>query len=262
MIHFLRNDERIRKNYQFWVYAYPSGQPYPKPTAVLRNELDRIDERYPDHKDIVLVGHSMGGMISRLLISDSGDILWRTAFGKSPEETELSEETRAAIGELILFEARSDISRVIYCSASHRGSEHATNRLGRFGAKLIGDPLANPKITEEMLSAMRAGTTTRDRKRIPNSVDILDPDSPFLKAVDTLPPKPGIPYRSIIGDRGLGGNLDHTEPVSTDGMVPYWSSHLDGAQSELIIPSEHWTIQHPEGMAEVSRLLTLHLEEG
>lgn len=70
-----------------------------------------------------------------------------------------------------------------------------------------------------------------------------------------------IPNPSIIGDRGKGGNLNHTKPVSTDGIVPYGSSHLDGARSEIIIPSEHWTILHPQGIAEVNRILHLHLKE-
>ena len=53
----------------------------------------------------------------------------------------------------------------------------------------------------------------------------------------TIPTTKGVPFNSIIGDRGKGGNLNHTKPVSNDGIVPYWSSHLDGAQSELIVPS-------------------------
>jgi hypothetical protein len=69
----------------------------------------------------------------------------------------------------------------------------------------------------------------------------------------------GVPYHSIIGDRGKGGNLDHTKPESTDGVVPYWSSHIDGAQSEVIVPSGHWSNQHPMAIAEVRRILYLHL---
>jgi hypothetical protein len=69
----------------------------------------------------------------------------------------------------------------------------------------------------------------------------------------------GIPYHSIIGDRGKGGNRDRTKPVSTDGIVPYWSSHQDGAVSEVIIPSGHWSNQHPAGIAEAKRILRQHI---
>lgn len=260
MIDALRNDDIIRQKYQFWYFSYPTGLPYPVPAATLRRQLDQIRETYPDHKDIVVVGHSMGGMISRLLISDSKMTLWDLAFDNPPDQMGFSDESRRLFSDALIFNARSDISRVIYCSASHRGSEDATNALGRLGAKLIGDPFANETITQEVLTEVREDSPARTRNRLPNSIDVLDPDSPFLKAVDTLSPKPGIPFHSIMGDRGKGGNLNRTKPVSSDGIVPYWSSHIDGAESEIIIPSEHWTILHPQGIEEVNRILYEHLE--
>jgi len=260
MIDFLREDPQIRKNYQLWVFRYASGLPYPLPTAQLRTKLDEIGKMYPNHKDIVLVGHSMGGMISRLLVTDSGDTLWNASFDRPPGEMGFSQETRRAMEKLLIFKARSDVSRVIYASASHRGSADATNWLGRLGAKLVGNPVAEPEITKEAMDAVTPDPNRKKKlKRLPNSIDVLNPDGRFLKTVDTLPLKPGIPFHSIIGDRGKGGNLSRIEPVSTDGIVPYWSSHLDGAESELIIPSGHWTIHHPAGIAEVKRILKLHL---
>ena len=256
MINSLRNDPTIRGNYQFWVFSYPSGAAYPIPAAKLRRQLDLIKKRYPDHKKIVVVGHSMGGMISRTLITDSGMTLWNTAFDKPPGQMGFDEQSRLLLSEMLIYKARTDIARVIYASASHRGSKHASGFFGRLGAKLVGESVPGHVISDEAIAASRS-----EAKRIPNSVEVLDPDSPFLLAVDTLPPKPGIPYHSIIGDRGKGGNLNHTKPQSTDGIVPYWSSHLDGAQSEIIIPSKHWTILHPEGIAEVNRILRLHLRE-
>ena len=59
-----------------------------------------------------------------------------------------------------------------------------------------------------------------------------------------------------MGDRGRGDT-----PNSSDGVVAYWSSHLDGAQSTRIVPSGHSTHQNPEGIAEVRRILLLHLHE-
>ena len=256
MIESLRNDPVIRQHYQFWVFSYPTGAPYPVPAASLRRQLDQIGEQHPGHKDIVVVGHSMGGMISRLLITDSGTTLWDAVFEKPPGKMGFDQSTRETLSDWLIFKARPNVSRVIYASASHRGSEGATNRLGRIGARLVGNPIPDGVISGEIAAASRSGGS---RGRIPNSIDVLDPDSPFLLAVDTLPPKPGIPYHSLIGDRGLGGNLDRTKPESSDGVVPYWSSHLDGAESELLIPSKHWTILETEGIAEVRRILHLHL---
>jgi hypothetical protein len=95
-------------------------------------------------------------------------------------------------------------------------------------------------------------------KRIPTSVDTLAPNNRFVVTVNTLPIADGVPYHSIMGDRGKGGNPDQTKPVRSDGVVPYWSSHLPGAKSELVVPSGHNAHKHPQAMTEVRRILHVH----
>jgi hypothetical protein len=89
-------------------------------------------------------------------------------------------------------------------------------------------------------------------KRLPTGINGLSPRSPLLRPLDTLPIK--APYHSIIGDRGRGDT-----PNSSDGVVPYWSSHLAGAQSELIVPGPHGSFALPQTIAELKRILRLHL---
>ena len=91
-------------------------------------------------------------------------------------------------------------------------------------------------------------------KRMPNSVDTLEPDDRFVLAVNKLPITPGIPYHSIMGDRGRGDT-----PNSSDGIVPYWSSHLAGAQSELIVNSGHQAQDNLQAIQEVERILKANL---
>jgi hypothetical protein len=90
--------------------------------------------------------------------------------------------------------------------------------------------------------------------RIPNSVDTLSPNNRFVKDVSAIPITPGIPYHTICGDRGRGD-----APKSSDGIVPYWSSHLEGAQSELVVPSGHSAHQNAQAIEEVRRILKLHI---
>ncbi len=255
MFDYLRNDAQIRQRYQFWFFSYPTGIPYPVSAAALRTQLDQMKKQYPNHKDIIVVAHSLGGNISRLLITDSGMKLWDKYYAKDPSDIPFSPETRKLMSEALIFKARPDISRVIFASASLRGSNDATNFLGRLGSKLIGNPFSEDSITEESLAYVRPEIRQMGRKHLPNSVDILNPENQLLQAINALPIKAGIPYHTLIGDRGKGGNRNHTEPISTDGIVPYWSSHMDGAQSETVIPSEHWSILHQQGMAEVKRIL-------
>lgn len=252
MLNHLRGDPVIRKNFQFWYYSYPSGYPYPYSAAILRRELDSIEKRFPLHKPITLIGHSMGGMISRLMLTDSGDKLWLTAFGKPPAEVNMSEKSRELLEDALIFNHRKEVGRVIFISAPHRGSNLATSWAGRLGASLVKAPVTLLQVGNEMRGALVADKTALKLNRIPNSIDTLAPTNRFVKAVNTIPITPGIPYHTIVGDRGRGDT-----PNSSDGVVPYWSSHLDGAKSELVVPSNHSAHQNPQAIKEVQRILRL-----
>ncbi|MFZ4482972.1 MAG: esterase/lipase family protein [Chthoniobacterales bacterium] len=259
LVEFLRGDPEIREHYQFWFFSYPSGLPYPLSAAFLRAQLKGIREKYPGLKPPVIIGHSMGGMISRLLVTDAGMKLWNTYFDKSPDQLPLSERTKRILGGSMIFDAVPTIGRVIFVSPSHRGSNRAVDFWGRLGAKIVGNPLTEDQVYKEVSKYARPEARKRGVGRLPNGIDLLNPDNLFIKTVDTLPLKPGVPYHTILGDRGKGGFLDHTQPQLTDGFVPYWSGHLEGARSEKIIPSNHWTHLHPLGMAEIKRILIEHL---
>lgn len=258
MLNDLRGDKEIRKNYQFWFYSYPSGYPYPYSASILRRELDAVEKRFPLRKKMVVIGHSMGGCISRLLITDTGDKVWREIFGKGPRETRLSAESRAILTESIMFSHRPEVGRVIFVSAPLRGSEFASNWVGRIGSRLVRSPVTLLKLGADALRVVTFQGDDLQLKRAPNSVDTLAPNNRFVKAINTVPVTPGIPHHVICGDRGKGGNRDHTKPVCSDGVVPYWSSHMDTAQSELIVPSNHSAHQNPQAIAEVKRILKLH----
>ena len=68
--------------------------------------------------------------------------------------------------------------------------------------------------------------------------------------MDTIPMTPGVRYNTIIGDRGR-----RDSPNSSDGVVPYWSLHMNGAEREHIVPSGHGAHQNPRAIAEVLRIL-------
>ena len=260
LISFLRSDPKIRRNYQFWAFSYPSGLPYPMSAAILRYQLDKMKRLYPDHKDIVVMGHSMGGMISRLLLTDSGMNIWNAFFDRAPDQIPFSEVARNLMSRSLIFKSDDDISRMVFVSASHRGSDMATGLMGRLGAMLVGNPISQSQVNKEVYSYVRPDVRVGGRHRLPNSIDMLDPDNRFLLTANALPLKPGVPFHSLIGDRGRGGYLDHTKPASSDGVVAYWSSHVAGAQSEQIIPSGHWSFLNPLGMVEVKRILNENLQ--
>ena len=254
MINKLRGDPVIRKHYQFWFYSYPSGYPYPYSAAILRSELDAAEKRFPLRKRMVVIGHSMGGCISRVLLTDSGDQLWMRIFGKPPDEVPLSPHTRAYFQNELFFRHRPEIGRVIFIAAPLRGSDLASGWLGRFAASLIRVPRRIGEASREMLRVSSIQEEELKPKRRANSVDTLSPKSRFVNAINTIPMTPGVPYDTIIGDRGRGDS-----PNSSDGVVPYWSSHLDGAQNESIVPSNHTAHQNPQAIADVLHILKAHV---
>jgi pimeloyl-ACP methyl ester carboxylesterase len=258
MINHLRGDEQLRRNYQFWFYSYPSGYPYPHSAAILRRELDEIEKRFPLKKQMVVIGHSMGGCISRLLITDTGDKIWMGAFKKPPEQVAMDAETKKLFTDATIFTHRPEVGRVIFISAPLQGSDLATNWAGRIGSSLVKSPATLLKAGTAMLKVATFQAGDLKLKRIPNSVDTLSPKNHFVRAINQIPVTRGIPHHVISGDRGKAGNKDHTKPVMSDGIVPYWSSHMDTAVSELVVPSHHSAHQNPQAIEEVERILKQH----
>ncbi len=256
----LLGDREIRERYQFWFFLYPTGLPVWWSAAKLRMELDRYRRTLdPERNDrnldrMVLAGHSMGGLISSLLVREGGRKLWYQFSDKDPYALNISPASRAKIEEMIKFSPRNDVDRVVYFATPHRGSQLAVNPVASFFANLIRLPFT-PVEKERYLIAQAVRDEFRGLFLAPiNSIRFLQAKSPLLLAILNLPARPDVPYHSIIGDRGRGDT-----PNSSDGVVPYWSSHLQNARSEKIVPSGHGTNENPEGIAEFGRILREHL---
>jgi hypothetical protein len=156
----------------------------------------------------------------------------------------------------LIFKPRRDVARIIFISTPHRGSVIAQNSIGRIGSNLIRKSVRYTNAGREILQAsvVQEDPTVLKLNRLPNSIDTLSPNDPFVKEMNILPMAKRIPYHSIIGDRGRGDT-----PNSSDGVVPYWSSHLGRAESEKIVPCGHGAEHSPQGIAEVLRILHEHI---
>jgi pimeloyl-ACP methyl ester carboxylesterase len=259
MVNALRTDPVLRKKYQIWYYSYPSGYPYPYSAALLRKELDRVREVFPNHKPIVYIGHSMGGMIGRLMATDSGGEIWDAYFHEPVENVRMPTREKKLMKDMLIFPARSDISRAIFICSPHRGAKLAGNWVGKLGRRLVRVPQTMIEIGDAISKVVTFSEGGLAYESLPTSIDTLTETNTFVKTVDRLPLNPRIPFHSIIGDRGKA-NAKLNPRVGSDGFVAYTSSHLDGAASERIIPSNHSGHQHPDGISEVIRILHLHLK--
>jgi pimeloyl-ACP methyl ester carboxylesterase len=251
-INGLQADPEIRKHYQFWVFAYPTGNPVLYSALRLREELARVDKLYPNHKDYVLVGHSMGGLLSQAQVTSVTRADWEKTLGAPGVELFATLKPADLVARATTFTANSRIKRVVFICTPHRGSKMASGGIGEIGIKLISLPAdltttMKSEIPEETLRKINNG-------RLPNSVSNLKPNAPYLAVLNKQSIHP--PYHSIIGNRGKPGPLAD----SSDGVVPYWSSHLDGAKSECIVPGPHGSCALPQTIAELKRIMDLHLK--
>ena len=205
---------------------------------VLRRELPHVD---------ILVNNL--GIYESKAFADVTDAEWQRYF-----DVNVMSGVRLARNYFPAMLTRNK-GRVIFISAPLRGSELASNWLGRIGSSLVKSPVTLLKAGRDIFKITTFRSGELKLKRIPNSVDTLAPTNRFVIAINKIPITPRIPYHTIMGDRGRGD-----APNSSDGVVPYWSSHMEGAESELIVPSAHPAHQNPKAIAEVRRILMLNLK--
>ena len=254
-INGLQADPEIRKHYQFWVFAYPTGYPILYSALRLREELSKVDQAYPNHKPYVVVGHSMGGMLTHDQIVTLTPAMWEKGMGETAKGIFRENSRDSLVVRSTTFQANPRIKRVVFICTPHRGSEMASGGLGKFAISLINLPGQLATVMKDSLSSGELLQLTGSSKRLPNSVWGLKPTNPALPVINEA--RITVPYHSIIGDRGKGGC-----PNCSDGVVAYWSSHLDGAQSEVIVPGPHGSCELPQTIAELDRILRLHLRSG
>ena len=257
-------DPELRRNYQFSLFTYPTGLPFAYTATLLRRALVHMSEQ-PDSGEetpllqrTLLIGHSMGGLLARLQVTDSKEVLWYSVFTKSPEDVDLSPPDRDFMREILIFEPLPFVERVVFCSTPHRGSDMAASRIGKVGISFVKLPDELKEVGKGIVTDDPDALTGRaaERQKFPDGVQALQPDHDLILALDKLPIDDRVTYHSIIGDRGKGDT-----PESSDGVVAYWSSHLDGAASEKIVASDHGSHKNPDGVAELVRILHLHLDE-
>jgi hypothetical protein len=189
------------------------------------------------------------------MVSDSGSVLYNTYFDQPFDKLQLSADEKARLKQIAFFKHRPYIKRAVFISTPHRGSRFATNAIGRLGKRLVRTPGQMMEFAQDIAEASPDAFSSIkgfDPQKI-TSIDSLRPDNPTLIALECMPIM--VPYHSIMGDRGYGalGN-------EGDGVVRYWSSHLDGAQSELVVPSTHRAQENPMTIQEIDRILREHLQ--
>jgi pimeloyl-ACP methyl ester carboxylesterase len=270
MFNDLRALPEIRDNYQFWFYLYPTGQPFWISATELRADLQRAREILdPEHKAIaldqmVLVGHSMGGLVSRWQTIESGDEFWKLVSDRSPDELEGSPEDKATLMAMLFFHPSPFIRRVVTIGTPHRGSDFANDYTRWFAKKLIALPEMVVRTKQRIVADNPGFFRDTELLSITTSIDSLAPDSPVLPVLLRAARPPWTKYHNIVGlvpKQGFLASSVVGVSGEGDGVVAVDSAHLDDAESEITVAADHGNVhRHPRSVLEVRRILLDHIE--
>ncbi|HVA50391.1 MAG TPA: alpha/beta fold hydrolase [Pirellulales bacterium] len=267
MFNDLRGDPEIRKHYQFWFYLYPTAQPFWQGATRLRKDLAHaravLDprRREPAFDQMVLVGHSMGGLVAKMQTVASRDDFWHIVSDKPFRLVKASSGERRQLEDVFFFRPEPAVRRLITIATPHRGSRFANNATRWLANELINLPKLQLLHRDELLKENPGVFRDHTILEVKTSVDSLAPDSPILPVLLEAPQPPWLKCHNIVGvlpNKGLIGSV----AGGTDGVVSYESAHLDNVASETKVPADHTTVnRHPLSILEVRRILLEHLRD-
>jgi hypothetical protein len=222
--------------------------------ADIRHQVDPEDKD-PALRQMVIVGHSQGGLLAKLAVCDPGDQLWHVLSDRAPEELEMTPQQRQTIDRLLRFKPLPFVTRVVWVATPHRGSFLATSWVRKLASFSITLPSDLVQITHDLLTLQRQIKLPAEfRNTVPTSLDGMAPDNKVLLTLAEIPPVAGVKAHSIIPVKRINWLRG-----LNDGVVEYSSAHVDYVQSERVIDSFHTCQSKPEAIEEVRRILLEHL---
>jgi Alpha/beta hydrolase family len=259
LVNELENDPRFWANYEIWLFMYNTGNPIAYSAMLLRDALTKavgdLDPKGTDPglKQMVVIGHSQGGLLTKMTVIDTGMHLW--PFSVPPSELNVSAETRELLSRALIFKPLPFVKSVVFIATPHRGSYQALGWLGRLGSWFVNLPGRFVKLNLELLTLQTKGLYMGTIGSIPTSIDNMNPNNLFIRNLAAIPIAPGVVAHSIIA-------VDSDEPLKEagDGVVKYMSAHIDGVASEKIVHSGHSVQGNPEAIQEVKRILIEHAQ--
>ena len=260
MVNDLLADPWIRRRCQFWFFMYDTGNPIAYSGMLLREKLTDVVSRLdPNGQDtclrqMVVLGHSQGGLLTKLTAVDTGSRLWN-AIGRVPlAEVPASEEFRNLLARALFVKPLPFVRRLVFVATPHRGSFRTGALVNGLVRRMVRLPESLVSMSHHTLTqGSGAFYAARTIASLPTAAENMTPGNPFLEGLAAIPVADGVPYHSIIAVKGAGPAEE-----GNDGVVAYRSAHVDGAASELVVRSSHSTQSEPATVQEVRRILHLH----
>jgi len=262
MVNDLMNDRRLRTRFQFWFFGYNTGNPVAYSAMLLRDEMEKaLGILDPEGRDLalqhmVVIGHSQGGLLTKLTAVKTDDRLWNKVFKKPIDQMDIGENEKALWRRSLFVDPVPSVRRVVFIATPHRGSFMAKTWIGKFLANMIRLPGTIATVYADTFSREKEAFLIDPGSRTLGSGFGMTPGSPVMDELARIPVAPEIAAHSIIAVEG-DGSIEKRD----DGVVKYTSAHIDGVASEKVVASPHSTQSNPETIEEVRRILLLHAEK-
>jgi hypothetical protein len=231
--------------------------------AVMRRNLDPQRED-PALDQMVLVGHSMGGLVSKLQTVESEEAFWNTMSERPFAELHADPEVVGSLAGMCYFRPNPSVRSVVTLGTPHRGSPFANGITRWLGAKLITLPAKMLDSRDQLLAKNHDFFRGDSPLEVKTSIDSLSPNSPVLPVLLSAAPGPWVRYYNVVGHDPEPG-LERYLVGEGDGVVSLTSARLDEMrqlQSQIIVPADHSGVhRHPQSVLEVRRVLFEQLAE-
>ena len=263
MVNELEGDPRIRDRYQIWIFMYDTGNPIGYSAGRLRAALTAAVKEFdpagtdPALQRMVVIGHSQGGLLTKLTAIDTGTRLWDHWTTKPFDSVKMAPATRDLLRQSMFFTPLPFVKRVIFISTPHRGAIMAAGRLGALAGSLVRMPTTLLGQLAVVATAFNEDARIAALlRRPPTAIDNMSAHQPFIEITSSIAVPPSIPAHSIIPVKGTG-----PYEGGNDGVVAYESAHVDWAVSEKVVRWNHSCQATPDAIEEVRRILYLHAAE-
>jgi pimeloyl-ACP methyl ester carboxylesterase len=260
IVNEVQNDPLLRTKVQLWLFIYNTSNPILFSADRLRTALESVvTDLDPEGKDpalrrMVVMGHSQGGLLTRLMVTDSGNRFWANVSDQPFEELQMSSQTRELLQRAIFFKPVPCVKRVVFLATPHQGSYRVSSLVLGAVRRLVTLPLTLVRDFGDLLQRNPDLARKLAGRSLPTAVDNMRPGNPFVKTLSASPLAPGVPAHSIVAVEGDGDPLG-----LNDGVVAYRSAHLEGVESEKIVRSSHSLQSNPGTILEVRRILREHV---
>ncbi|QDU25990.1 Alpha/beta hydrolase family protein [Anatilimnocola aggregata] len=266
MFNDLRAFPEIRKRYQFWFFQYPTGQPFWTSAAQMRDALAQMRADLDPHganpnlDQMILVGHSMGGLVSRMQTIESGDRFWNLLGNVPIEQIKASDDERSKLAKCFYFHPNPSVKRVITLGTPHHGSNFADDYTRYFGRTFITLPEMMVELSNKLIRDNPDSFRNTDLLTRTTSIDSLAPDCQIFAALNGAERGPHTSYHNVIGVVPSNTFIGRFSEEG-DGVVGKSSATLQEVASEKVVPADHMSVhRYPLSILEVRRILLEHVQ--